>query len=252
LNDYPLPKYYFNRIMRAIKEFEMVAPGDRVLVGFSGGKDSAFLLYALRSIQAYADIPFSLAALTIDPMFPDAAFPEEHLRSLCERLEVPFFFERTTIAEFAFAQDARENPCPRCSYLRRGAINRFATENGFNRVALAHHHDDAVETFLLSLFYNGQIKTFLPVTEQDRAGVSLIRPLIYLREFEVKAAYHKFFDFYQPVPSPCPLDKTSKRAEVKQTLIALSKTNRQLYANLGQAIRTDAFVELWPAAKKTR
>jgi tRNA(Ile)-lysidine synthase TilS/MesJ len=166
-------------------EFSMLGPGDRCLVGLSGGKDSAFLLYALAALRQTAPFQFDLAAATIDPMF-DPNFPADRLRQLCESLGVPFFLEQSNFAQLAFAP-SEQNPCPRCAYFRRGALNRIAKREGYNRLALAHHHDDAVETFLMSILYAGQIKTFTPVTQQERSELLVIRPLIYLRESQIRA-----------------------------------------------------------------
>lgn len=239
-----LPKNYVKKIWRALMEFDMLQPGDRCLVGLSGGKDSSFLLYALSVIREHAPFAFDLAAVTIDPMF-DANFPGDQLQALCDRLGVPFILEQVNLAEIAFAP-SEQNPCPRCAFFRRGALNRIAQREGYNRLALAHHHDDAVETFLMSLLFSGQIKTFTPVTDQDKSGLTVIRPLIYLREWEVQAAY-KFFD-WEPIHNPCPLDGKSTRQNVKELLRELGRANRSVYDNVSAAMRIPLNrVELWPS-----
>lgn len=221
----------------------MLGPGDRCLVGLSGGKDSAFLLYALAALKPKAPFPFDLAAATIDPMF-DPRFPAARLQELCDSLEVPLFLEQSNLAEVAFAP-SEQNPCSRCAYFRRGALNRIATREGYNRLALAHHHDDAVETFLMSILYAGQIKTFSPVTRQDRRGLLVIRPLIYLREAQIRAT--RSFFAWEPVPSCCPLDGQSTRQTVKELLQTLGEENSSLYSNVSAAMRSPlASVRLWP------
>lgn len=238
-----LPKSYVKRIWRALMEFDMLRPGDRCLVGLSGGKDSSFLLYALAVIREHAPFAFDLGAVTIDPMF-DANFPGDRLRELCSRLGVPFLLEQVNLAEIAFAP-SEQNPCPRCAFFRRGALNRIAQREGYNRLALAHHHDDAVETFLMSILFSGQIKTFTPVTRQDKSGLTVIRPLVYLREWEVKAAY-RFFE-WEPIHNPCPLDGKSTRQQVKELLRELGRANRSVYDNVSAAMRLSLDrVELWP------
>lgn len=220
----------------------MIRAGDRVLVGLSGGKDSSFLLYALATIREHAPFHFDLAAATIDPLF-DNDFPAERLVELCHELEVPFHLKRLPVAEAAFAPGT-QNPCPRCAYFRRGALNGIAWREGYNRLALAHHHDDAVETFLMSILYSGQIKTFGPTTPQDD-GLLVIRPLIYLRESQIRAAY-RFFDF-EPIKSPCPLDGKSTRQVVKDQIRSLARQNRTIYDNLSAAMRIPPErIELWP------
>jgi len=238
-----LPKSYVRKIWRALMEFDMLGPGDRCLVGLSGGKDSSFLLYALSVIREHAPFRFELAAATIDPMF-DQHFPAERLHRLCESLQVPLILEQVNLAEIAFAP-SEQNPCPRCAFFRRGALNRIAQRDGHNRLALAHHHDDAVETFLMSILFSGQIKTFTPVTEQDRSQLTVIRPLIYLREWEIKSAY-KFFA-WDPIANPCPLDGKSTRQTVKELLRELGRANRSVYDNVSAAMRLPIDkIELWP------
>ncbi|NLW16607.1 MAG: tRNA 2-thiocytidine biosynthesis protein TtcA [Firmicutes bacterium] len=238
-----LPRKISRIIWRALMEFSMLGPGDRCLVGLSGGKDSAFLLYALAALKLKAPFQFDLAAVTIDPMF-DPNFPAARIQELCDQLGVPLFLERTNLAAAAFAP-SNQNPCSRCAYLRRGALNRIAKREGYNRLALAHHHDDAVETFLMSILYAGQIKTFGPVTWQDRSGLLVIRPLIYLREAQIRAT-RSFFD-WEPVPTGCPLDGKSTRQRVKDLLCTLETENPVIYSNLSAAMRLPLTeIELWP------
>ncbi|MGI6358641.1 MAG: tRNA 2-thiocytidine biosynthesis TtcA family protein [Bacillota bacterium] len=239
-----LPKNYVRKIWRALMEFDMLAPGDRCLVGLSGGKDSSFLLYALAVIKEHAPFSFDLGAVTIDPMF-DHQFPSDRLQRLCDSLQVPLFLEQVDLARLAFAP-SQQNPCPRCAFFRRGALNRIAVREGYNRLALAHHHDDAVETFLMSILFSGQIKTFTPVTKQDRSQLTVIRPLIYLREWEIKSAY-RFFA-WEPIANPCPLDGHSTRQRVKELLRQLGRENRSVYDNVSAAMRFPTEkIELWPA-----
>jgi tRNA 2-thiocytidine biosynthesis protein TtcA len=240
-----LPGIYTRKLLRAIREFDLIRQGDRVLVGFSGGKDSAFLTYALSVLQKHRIIPFELGALTIDLGF-DGAFNLGALETFCESLGVPFYSRKTEIAKYAFGAENPEGPCATCSFLRRGTMNRFARENGYNVVALAHHQDDVVETFLMSIVFSGQIKTFLPRTELERSGVTAIRPLVYLRETEVREALA--LTGFTPVPSPCPLDGRTKRAEVKELIRNLSRHDPRIFSNLAAALREGRPLELWPAA----
>lgn len=238
---YRLPAAYNRRILRAILEFNLIKPEDRILVGFSGGKDSAFLLYALSILRRHRIIHCDLAALTVDLGFTPS-FPEEVLAEFCQRLDVPFHLIRTSIGQVALDTDGR---CNICSHLRRGAMNRFAMENGFNKVALAHHHDDAVETFLMSILYSGQIRTFLPLTRLDETGLEVIRPLVYLREAELRKAVE--LTEFKPVPSPCPLNCNTQRQRVKNLIHDLNREHRWVYTNLAAAMRYEN-PELWPPA----
>ncbi len=237
-----LPQAYFSRLCRAIIEFDMIQADDRILIGFSGGKDSTFLLYALACLRQYAKKPFTLAAFTMDPMFT-SDFDTASLRAFCQTLDIPFYTDKVDIAGIIAAQDGKD-PCFSCSFFRRGAINRFATENGYNKVAYAHHHDDAVETFFMGLLHSGQLKTFSPVTHLSRSGLSVIRPLIYFREHELKSAtsIHGF----KPIPSPCPLDGHTKRQDIKELIDKMGQESPALYSHLSAAMRQKESMQLWP------
>jgi len=238
-----LPRTATRKMLRAIREFDLIRPGDRILAGFSGGKDSAFLLYALAVFQKHQLLPFELGALTIDLGF-ERAMDWDRLQAYADRLGVAFHRLKTEISKYAFGAENPEGPCATCSFLRRGAFNRFAKEHGYNVVALAHHQDDAVETFLMSVIYSGQIKTFLPRTELGRSGLTVIRPLVYFREAEIKKA--EFFIGFQPEPSPCPIDGRSKRAEVKELLRRIARHDKRVFKNLSAVIREGRPWELWP------
>lgn len=244
LSHLSLPRTYTRKLLRAIREFELIQPGDRVLVGFSGGKDSSFLIYALAIFKEHQLIPFDLAALTIDLGF-ETPLDLIRMQTFCNGLNVPFHVVKTEIAKYAFGEDNPEGHCATCSYLRRGAMNRFAREHGFNRVALAHHHDDAVETFLMSIIYSGQIKTFLPRTDLERIGLTVIRPLVYFREAELRKAIQ--LTGFEPVPAPCPADGQTKRAETKDMIRKLCRQNKRVFNNLAAVIREGRPIELWPA-----
>ncbi|GAW27735.1 tRNA 2-thiocytidine biosynthesis TtcA family protein [Carboxydocella sp. ULO1] len=237
-----LPKKYIRPLWRAIIEFDLLSPGDRVLVGFSGGKDSSFLLYALSILRQHAPFPFEVGALTIDLGF-ETGFPRQELEAFCQRVDVPFYTVHTKISELALGED-RQSACARCSFFRRGTFNAFARAHGFNKVAYAHHYDDAVETFLMSILYSGQIQTFQPKTWLDESQLWVIRPLVYFREKEIRRAGKELG--IQPIPSPCPLDGYTKRAEVKELLRQLGRQNRQVFANVAAAMREGTPVERWP------
>ncbi len=237
-----LPQPYFSRLCRAIIEFDMIAKGDKILIGLSGGKDSLFLTYALSILRARSATPFEIEVLTIDPMFTDD-FDTKPLAEFCKNLNIPFHTQKVNISDIINNNNGKD-PCFTCAFFRRGAINKFATENGFNKVAYAHHHDDAVETFLMSILYSGQINTFLPTTYLDQSNLTVIRPLVYFRESELKdtAQYHGF----TPIPSPCPLNGHTKRQEAKDMIVELEKNNKALYDHLGAAMRHSPKTKLWP------
>lgn len=245
---YRLPQMYFSKIMRAIVEFEMIERGDQILVGLSGGKDSLLLTYALSMMRERTKGKFSLRALTIDPMFNDT-FDAEGLSRFCASLDIPHEIHRVDIAE-VIRSEPKNAPCFTCAFFRRGAINRYANEHHCNKVAYAHHSDDAVETLLLNLLYSGQIGTFQPKTYLDRSNLTVIRPLVYLREQEIIDAipYHGM----TPVKSPCPIDGKTKRETVKKLVADLTEKNPLIYDHLAAAMRKSGENELcrlWPAAK---
>ena len=245
---FQLPQLYFSKLMRAITEFQLIQDNDNIMIGISGGKDSLFLAYAMAMMQQRLKKHFTLQAVTINPMFsPD--FAVEKIASYMKELNIPFSSHAVDIAGTIAAQDGKD-PCFTCAYFRRGAVNRFAKEHGCNKVAYAHHNDDAVETLLMGLLYSGQIHTFTPSTYLDKSDLTVIRPLVYFREQEITDAiqYHGF----QPVKSPCPIDGHTIRQKVKDLIKELSIDNPQLYPHLASAMRENAVGELWPPAKNRK
>ena len=240
----PLPRPYFRRLLRAVNEFNMINSGDKILIGLSGGKDSLFLTYALACLRDVSRKPFSIGAFTLDPLFSDN-FTTEKLADFCQSLGISFASEKVDIAGIIKENTSKE-PCFTCAFFRRGAVNRHALAHGYNKVALAHHHDDAVETFLMGLLYSGQLQTFLPCTYLDRTGLTVIRPLIYFRESEIKRMI-KLHGF-EPIPSPCPYNGKTKRQETKELIYSLGKKIPQLYDRLAAAMRSGGSTELWPPA----
>jgi len=244
MEDITLSRSHSRRLYRALIEFQMISEGDGILVGFSGGKDSAFLLYALAAIQQYSPVDFKLAAATVDLGFSSGDLITEEMKAFVERLGVPYFITKTNIAKIALSEMHKKSPCAICSHLRRGALNSLAAENGYNKVALAHHQDDAVETFLMSILYSGQIHVFRPVTYLDRKGITVIRPLVYFRESEIRGAAKRIG--YNPTPVVCPYQDESQRLSVKNLIRNLSRENPMVYTNLFKALHTNAVGELWP------
>ncbi len=240
-----MPQLYFSKLMRAVVEFEMIQNGDHILIGISGGKDSLFLAYAMAVLRQRLKKEFRLSALNINPMFrPD--FDATPIAAFCASMDIPFASHEVDIRAAIKGQHGKK-ACFTCSYFRRGAINRYAKEHGMNKIAYAHHHDDAVETFFMSLLYSGQLTTFTPVTYLDRMELTVIRPLVYFREEELRNSvkYHGC----QPVPSPCPLDGKTIRQTVKELIASMGEDNPLLYDHLGAAMRKGSLGELWPAAK---
>ena len=240
-----IPQNYFSKLMRAVVEFRMSKDGDRILIGGSGGKDSMCLAYALAILRERLKKDFTLGALTINPMFPDTPFDTERIAAFLAELSIPYGTADVDIAGAIEAQGGK-TPCYTCAFFRRGAMNRYAKEHGYNKIAYAHHNDDAVETFLMSILWSGQVTTFTPVTYLDRTDLTVIRPLIYFRESETREAinYHGF----TPVKSPCPHDGHTVRQDAKELIAKLEETIPDLYDHLAAAMRKGSVGELWPSA----
>ena len=241
-----LPKPIFSKLMRAVVEFDMIQDGDKILIGLSGGKDSLLLAYALATLKLRIQKNFTLAAVTVNPMF-DENFSANAaaLKNFCAELQIPHEFHNVDI-QSAINSRPDKSPCFTCAYFRRAAINRIANELGANKVAYAHHLDDAVETFFMSLLSSGQLTTFTPTTFLSRTGITVIRPLVYLREFQIASFSAKNF---QIVKSPCPLDGNTNRQTVKNLIAELGKTFPDLFEHLAAAMRENSIGELWRAPK---
>ena len=206
-------------VRRCVDDYDMIQSGDRIAVGVSGGKDSLALLVFLDELRKYHSKSFEIEAITIDM---GLGMDYTGIEDLCRRLEVPYTIVKTEIGPIIFDYRKEKNPCSMCSKMRRGALNQALLDRGLNKLALGHHFDDAVETFMMSLLYEGRISCFQPVTNLDRMGVIQIRPMLYLHERTIDN-----FVARQQLPvltNRCPVDKTTKREEIKQLIFDLSKT----------------------------
>ena len=220
-------------VRRCVDDYHMIEAGDRIMVGISGGKDSLVLLASLAYLRGYYPSPFSLEAITVDAGFPDMDFSP--VAELCDRLEVPYTLLKTDIREIVFDARQEDNPCSLCSKMRRGAINDAITQRGIRKLALGHHFDDAVETFMMSLVFEGRLSCFRPVTYLDRSGVTQIRPMIYAGEQKIANLAEEFG--LPVVENPCPMDKTSKRYEIKKLLSELSSDYPDIKSKIFGAIQ---------------
>ena len=211
-------------VRRAVDDYQMIEEGDRIAVGVSAGKDSLTLLHALAELRRFYPKRFELVAITIDMGFPNADFTP--VREFCERLDVPYHVFPSEIYKIIFEVRKEKNPCSLCAKMRRGALHNAAKSLGCNRVALGHHFDDAVETFMLNLFYEGRIGCFSPVTYLSRADLHLIRPMIYLPEKDVR--YFAAHTELPVVKSSCPADGNTEREAMKQLLATLDREHKGL------------------------
>ena len=205
---------------RALDDYDMIRADDRVAVGVSGGKDSLTLLCALAELRRFYPVPFSLVAVTVDMGFAQK-MDVTPVRELCERLEVEYHVVPTEIYKVIFEVRKESNPCSLCAKMRRGALHNAAVELGCNTVALGHHFDDVVDTFMLNLFFEGRIGCFQPVTYLSRKDLRLIRPMIYMPEKDVR-----YFASHAQLPvvkSTCPADGNTERAEMQKLIMSLER-----------------------------
>lgn len=247
MTDLILPQLIFSKVFRAVVEFELIDDGDKILIGVSGGKDSLLLTYALACLRQRTKKNFSLAALTINPKFTDDfADNLKRITKFCAELEIPHEVRDLDIAGL-IREQGNKNACYTCAYFRRAAMNRRANELGANKVAYAHHLDDAVETFFMSLLSTGQLTTFQPKTFLDRSNITVIRPLVYVRERDVERFARKYK--LDVLKSPCPFDGATNRQRVKELISKLGKDFPDLFNHLAAAMRKNSIGELWDAPK---
>ena len=220
-------------VRKADTDFEMIAPGDRIAVGISGGKDSLLLLYALSLYRKFSGKDFTLHAITLKMGLEP--FDVSPIAALCEKIDVPYTVIETEIAHIIFDVRKESNPCALCAKMRRGALHTAAKELGCNKVALGHHFDDVVETFMLNLFFEGRLGCFQPVTYLSRMDIHLIRPMIYMPEKDVRYFANKAG--LPTVKSTCPADGATEREEMKKLLATLERENKGLRYRIFGAIQ---------------
>lgn len=229
---------------RAINDFDMIHSGDKIAVGVSGGKDSLALLQLLCAYQKFSEHAFELCAVTVDMGFADSDFSP--VERFCEELGVNYRREKTDIAEIIFDVRKEKNPCSLCAKMRRGALNSVINEMGYNKLALGHHKNDVVDTFMLSLMFEGRLSTFQPVSYMSRSDVTLIRPLVYISEREIAGLAKTL-----PVcKNPCPADKRSQREEMKKLLKDVAVKYPDVSDRIANAVMHPDRYNLWGMNKK--
>ena len=232
-----------SNMRKAIEEYSMIEEGDKIAVCLSGGKDSVAMLHAFKNLQRFYPKKFEIIAVTVNPGFE--FFDNSLLYDICSDIGVELFIEKSNAKEIIFDIRKEKNPCSLCANLRRGVINSIAIREGCNKIALGHNQDDVLETFLLNLFYTGSISTFSPVSYMDRSDITLIRPLVYTPEKEMRRYVNK--NGIQIMPKVCPMDGTSKREDMKQFIISMTKSIPMIRANLFGAIKRN--LDDWKISK---
>lgn len=229
-----------SRVRSCVDRYSMIEDGDRIAVGVSGGKDSLALLCVLSELRKFYPEKYDLCALMLDMGFDASetvgAAPSDtsEIAELCSRLGVEFHVKRTEIARVIFNVRKESNPCSLCARMRRGSLHDLAKEYGVNKLALGHHFDDAAETVMLNLFFEARIGCFSPVTYLSRKDLTMIRPLLLTEERDIKTFVKKAS--LPVMKSPCPMDKTSERAKMKDMLHAFDREHRGLYTRIVGAV----------------
>lgn len=235
-------------VRRCAQDYQMIEEGDSIAVGVSGGKDSLALLVLLAELRGYYGKRFSLTAVTVDMGLEGMDYSP--VAELCRRLEVPYHRIRTEIGPIIFDYRKEKNPCSMCAKMRRGALNQAILELGCSKLALGHHYDDAVETFVMSLIYEGRIGCFQPVTYLDRTGITQIRPMLYISE---KTVAHFAQRMNLPVVhNTCPADKHTKREEIKKLVYDLSAVYPDLKDRIFGAMQRLPLPEWEPKGRYNR
>ena len=206
---------------RCVEDYDMIQPGDRIAVGVSGGKDSLILLVALAKLREFYPVPYTVEAITLDMGAADGrpGMDFSPIAELCKELDVPYTIIKSEIQHIIFDLRKEKNPCSMCAKMRRGALHGAMQDMGITKIALGHHYDDAIETFFMSLIYEGRLSCFQPVTFLDRTGITQIRPLLYCGENLIRHTAERLA--LPVVENPCPADGNTKRQEIKELVYEL-------------------------------
>lgn len=234
-------KRILSKMRRAIQDFDMIKAGDRIAVGLSGGKDSLALLLGLNQLQRFLPEPFELYAVTMTMGIGE--FDIQPLVDLCGSLGIEYKIVETQIGKIIFDVRKEKNPCSLCANMRRGALHNAALELGCNKMALGHNKNDAIETLLMSMLYEGRVNTFSPVTFLDRKNITVIRPLIYLDEKELQGLARKYT--LPVIPSPCPACGHTRRQYIKDMIHTIQKDIPDIKDKLLGCITNTEQVNLW-------
>ena len=222
-------KRLLGTVRKACEKYNMIEEGDTILVGVSGGKDSIALLYSLCEMRRFYPKHFNVSAISVNMQFESIDMPKmdySFIENICKEYDVPYHIEKTDIAEIIFKERKESNPCSLCSRMRRGALCSYAEKKGITKLALGHHFDDAVETFIINLFFEGRLGCFSPVSKMEDTGVTVIRPLIETKESTIR--YFISSNKIDILKNSCPEDKNSERENIKQLLNNLERNNKGL------------------------
>ncbi|MCR1935568.1 tRNA 2-thiocytidine biosynthesis TtcA family protein [Clostridium tepidum] len=232
------------KLRRAIGDFNLIQNGDKIAIGLSGGKDSMALLHLLKKYQNFSPEKFDLIAITLDTM---AGADFSPLETICSNINVPLYIYKTPIKEIVFDLRKEKNPCSLCAKLRRGALNNYSKELGCNKIALGHHKNDAIETLLMSMLYEGRVNCFSPKTYLNNAKITLIRPMIYIDELAIKSMIKRYN--LPIINNPCPANGNTKRQYMKELTYTLEKDIPNIKDRLLGCLTNTSQVNLWDKDK---
>ena len=201
-------------LRQCIQRYDMIQPGDAIAVGLSGGKDSLCLLMGLAALRRFYPVPFTLHAIHVDVGAGMSAENIGRMADFCAAHDVPFHHVQTSIYQIVFEERKEKNPCALCAKMRKGALNAKALELGCRKIAYAHHRDDFIETSVMNLFLEGRYDCFPPVTQLDKTGLQVLRPMLLIDERDVTAFTRR--NELPVVQNPCPADGHTRREDVKQ------------------------------------
>lgn len=220
---------------KAIQEFDLIQDNDRIAVGVSGGKDSVALLAGLHMLKRFIGIDYDIVAITLDPQFEGKQTDYSSIEGLCDDMGIAYIVKRTQIGEIVFDLKKDKHPCSLCARMRRGALHDAAKENDCNKIALGHHYDDAVETFIMNLFKEGRIGCFSPKSYLSRKDITMIRPLVLAPEKDIQASIRRAG--LPVVKSVCPVDGETTRQWTKEYLRDMEKQDHGFTYRIFGAMR---------------
>ncbi len=222
-------------VRKAVTEYEMISPGDRIAVGVSGGKDSVALAVVLGRLRSFLGVEFDIVAVTLDPCFEGVECDYSPVTELFEQEGIRHIVKRTDIGSIVFDVRGETTPCSLCARMRRGALHDLAKAEGCNKIALGHHRDDAVETFIMNLFNEGRVGCFSPVTYLSRKDITMIRPLVLAEEKDIRQAVRRMN--FPVIRSSCPVDGHTEREWTKQWLAEMEHQRRGIKQQIFGAMR---------------
>ncbi len=220
---------------KAITEFDMIQDGDRIAVGVSGGKDSVALLKGLVLLKRFIGIDYEVVGITLDPGFNGKQTDYSPIEKMCVEMDCEYVIKRTQIGEIVFDIRKEPNPCSLCARMRRGALHDAAVQLGCNKIALGHHYNDAVETFVMNLFNEGRVGCFAPTTYLSRKDITMIRPLVLTTEKDIISSVKRAN--LPIVKSVCPADGVTSRQKTKEFLAERERTDEGFTCRLFGALR---------------